>query len=60
MKGLSKAFPDGSAMERMDNNMIAKRAYVGDCAGSHLLSSLWKRWFDTVTDCLKKRGLDVR
>ena len=20
----------------------------------------WKRWIDTVTECLKKRGLDVR
>ena len=31
--------------------------YVGECAGSR---SSRKRWIDTVKDCLKKRGLDVR
>ena len=41
----------------MENDKIAKRFYVGECAGSR---SLRKRWIDTVKDCLKKRGLDVR
>ena len=39
---------------------MAKRVYVGECAGSRSVSRVWKRWIDTVKDCLKKRGLDVR
>ena len=34
---------------------IAKRIYVGECAGSCSLGRLWKRWIDTVKDCLKKK-----
>ena len=41
--------------ERMKNDVIAKRAYVGECAGSHLLGRLRKRCIDTVKDCLRKR-----
>ena len=37
-------------MERMENDRIAKMVYVGECAGR-----LWKRCFDTLKDCLKKR-----
>ena len=44
----------------MEKDRIAKRVYVGECAGSHLLGRLQKRGIDTVKDCLKKRGLDVR
>ena len=47
-------------MERMENDRIAKRAYVGECAGSRSVGRLLKRCIDTVKDCLKKRGLDVR
>ena len=47
-------------MKRMDNDRIAKRVYVGKCAGSRLLGRPRKRWIDTVKDWLKKRGLDVR
>ena len=36
------------------------RVYVGECAGSHSLDRPWKRWTDTVKDCLRKRSLDVR
>ena len=43
-------------MERTERNMIAKRFYVGECAGSCSVGRLMKRWVDTV----KKRGLDVR
>ena len=34
----------------MENDKITKRVYVGEYAGSH----------NTVKDCLRKRGLDVR
>ena len=47
-------------VERMENDGIAKRVNVGECAGSHSVGRLQKRWIDTVKDCLKKRGLDVR
>ena len=39
----------------MENYRIAKRVCVGKCAGRPR-----KRWIDTVKDCLKKKGLDVR
>ena len=39
---------------------IAKRVYIGECAGNHSEGRPRKRWIDTVNDCLKKRGLDVR
>ena len=41
-------------VERMENDRIAKRVYVGECAGSRLVSRLRKRGIDTVKDCLKK------
>ena len=44
----------------MENNRSTKRVYVGECAGSHSVGRAWKRWIDTVKDCLKKRDLDVR
>ena len=44
----------------MENNMIAKRFYVGVCAGSCSLVRPQERWIDTMKDCLKKRGLDVK
>ena len=43
----------------MENDRIARRVYVGDCAGSCSVDSSRKRWNDTVKDCLRKRGLDV-
>ena len=47
-------------VERMKNNRIANRVYVRECAGSHSVSRPQKRSIDTVKECLKKRGLDVR
>ena len=44
----------------MERDRIAKRVYIGVCAGSHLVGRSWKRWIDTVKGCLKKRGLDVK
>ena len=36
--------------ERMENNRIAKRVYVGESAGSHSMGKLQKRWIYTVKD----------
>ena len=47
-------------VEKMERDRIAKRAYVGECAGSRLVGRPLKRWIDTVKNCLGKRGLDVR
>ena len=44
----------------MDRDRIAKRIYVGEFAGSDSVGRPQKRWIDTVKECLKKRGLDVR
>ena len=44
----------------MERDRIAKRLYVGECAGSRSVGRLRKRWTDTVKECLRKRGLDVR
>ena len=38
----------------MENDRIAKRVYVGECAGNRSVGRPWKRWTDTVKDCLKK------
>ena len=43
-------------VERIKNDRIAKRVYVGECGGSHSLGRPRKSWIDTVKDCLKKRG----
>ena len=45
---------------KTENNRIPKRVYVGECAGSRAVGRLRNKWIDTVKDCLKKRGLDVR
>ena len=47
-------------MERMEGDKIAKRVYVGECAGSHSVGRPWKRWMNTMKEYLKKRGLDIR
>ena len=39
----------------MEGDKIAKRVYVGECAGSHSVGRPWKRWIDTGKECLKKR-----
>ena len=43
-------------VERMERDGIAKRVYVGECAGSCLVDRPRKRWIE----CLKKIGLDIR
>ena len=47
-------------MERIENDRIAKRVYVGEYACSCSLGRLSKQWINTVKNCLKERGLDVR
>ena len=47
-------------MERIENDRITKRVNVGECADSCSMSRLWRRWIDTMKDCLRKTGLDVR
>ena len=34
----------------MENDRIAKKMYVGECVGSHLVGSPWKRWIDSVNE----------
>ena len=65
MKGEDEKIDDGvlqwfGHVERMDIDWIAKRVYVWECASSCSVSTPHKRWIDTVKDCLKKTGLDVR
>ena len=46
-------FSSGCHVERMENDTIAKRVYVGECSGSCSVGRLWKRWIDTMKDCLR-------
>ena len=46
-------------MKRMEKDMIVKRVYVGECAGSRSVGRPRKRWIDTVKECLRKRCLDI-
>ena len=46
-------------VERMENERITKKVYVGECAGISSLGRLQKSWIDSVRYCLKKRDLAV-
>ena len=64
-KGLDERIDEGvlqwfGHVERMERNRIAKRVYVGESAGSRSLARPRKRWIDTVKECLRKRGMDIR
>ena len=64
-KGVDEKIDEGALrwfghVERMENDMIAKSVYEGECAGSRSDCKPQKRWIDTVKDCLKKRDLNVR
>ena len=39
-------------VERMERDSIAKRVYVGECAGSRSVGRPRKRWIDTVKECV--------
>ena len=64
MKGLDKKIEGVlqwfGHVERIENDWIAKRVYIGEYTGSCSEGRPWRRWIDTVKECLKKRGLDVR
>ena len=51
MKSLLRCF---SHVERMENDRIARRVYVGVCVGSRSVGRPRKRGIYTVKDCLKK------
>ena len=60
-KGVDERIDEGvlrwfGHVERMENNMITKRFYVGECVGSRSVGRPRKRGIDTVKGCLKKRG----
>ena len=60
-KGSMKVFSSSSTkVERLENDRIAKRVYVGECAGNHSVSRQQKSWIYTMKDYLRKRGLGVR
>ena len=64
-KGLYERIDEGvlrwlGHLERMERDRIAKRVYIGECAGSRSVGRPRKRWIDTVKECLRKRGLDFR
>ena len=42
-------------LEKMENDKIAKRVYMGVCIGSCLVGQPWKRWIDSVNRSLKKK-----
>ena len=55
-KGVDKKIDEGvlqwfGHVERMENDRIAKRVYVGEFAGIHSVGSSQERWIDTVKDC---------
>ena len=47
-------------VERMERDGITKRVYGGECTGTRSGSRPRKRLTDTVKECLRKRGLDMR
>ena len=65
MKGVELKIGEGvlrwfSHVERMENDRIAKRIYVGEYVGSRSVGRPRKRLIDTVKHYLKKIGVDVR
>ena len=41
-------------VERVENDRFANRVYVREIAGSRSVARPWKRWIDTVKNCLRK------
>ena len=52
MKALMKASYGGLAMWKGWRGLGSPREYVGESAGSHSVGRPWKRWIDTVEECL--------
>ena len=64
-KGLDERIDEGvlqwfGHVERIESDRIAKGVYVGECAGNHSVDRARKRWIDTLKECLRKRGLEIR
>ena len=61
-KGLDERNDEGIQrwFRYVERDRIAKRVYVGECPGSRSVGRPRKRWIDTMKECLKKRGLDIR
>ena len=64
-KGVDERIDEGvlwwfGHMEGMERYRIAKRVYVGECAGSCSVGRPQKRWIDIVKEYLRKRNLDDR
>ena len=64
-KGLDERIDEGvlrwfGHVERMERDRVAKRIYVGECAVIRSVGRPLKKWIDTVNECLRKRGLDIR
>ena len=47
-------------VERMESDRIARRVYVGECAGSRSMGRPRTRWSNIVKECSRKRDSDVR
>ena len=47
-------------VERVENDRIVRRVYLGECAGSRSVGRARKRWIGTVKEYLRKGGLDAR
>ena len=65
MLGLDEMIDEGvlhwfGRVEKMERERIAKRVYVGERAGSYSMGRPRKICIETVKECLRKRGLDVR
>ena len=61
-KGVDEMIAEGVLrwFGHVERDRTAKRVYVGECAGSLSVGRPGKKWIDTVKECLRKRGLDVR
>ena len=60
-KGVNEKIDEGilrwfGRIERMEKERIAKRVYVGVCAGSRSVGRPRKRCIDIVKECLKRFG----
>ena len=58
-KGLDEKIDEGVLQwfGDLERNRIANRVYVGECAGSHSVGRLWKRWIDAVMDVRQARRM---
>ena len=61
-KGIDERIDEGvlRSFGHVVRNRIAKRVYVGVCAGSRSVGRPRKRWVDTAMEFLKKKGVNVR